>query len=49
VATDAGVSKYLSLHRIRHSSMTTFLDASGGCVDGAAVELAFTVGYVDDL
>jgi integrase/recombinase XerC len=32
VATDAGVTKHLSPHRIRHSSITTFLDASGGDV-----------------
>jgi integrase/recombinase XerC len=32
VATDAGVAKHLSPHRIRHSSITTFLDASGGDV-----------------
>jgi integrase/recombinase XerC len=30
VATDAGVTKHLSPHRIRHSLITTFLDASGG-------------------
>ena len=32
VATDAGVTKHMSPHRIRHSSITTFLDASGGDV-----------------
>jgi integrase/recombinase XerC len=32
VATDAGVTKHLSPHRIWHSSITTFLDASGGDV-----------------
>jgi integrase/recombinase XerC len=32
VATDAGVTKHLSPHRIRHSSITTYLDASGGDV-----------------
>jgi integrase/recombinase XerC len=32
VATDAGVTKHLSPHRVRHSSITTFLDASGGDV-----------------
>jgi integrase/recombinase XerC len=32
VATDAGVTKHLSPHRIRHSSITAFLDASGGDV-----------------
>jgi integrase/recombinase XerC len=31
-ATDAGVTKHLSPHRVRHSSITTFLDASGGDV-----------------
>jgi integrase/recombinase XerC len=30
VATDAGVTRHLSPYRIRHSSITTFLDASGG-------------------
>ena len=35
VATDAGVTKHLSPHRIRHSSITTFLDASGGDVQTA--------------
>jgi integrase/recombinase XerC len=49
VAT-AGVARHLSPHRIRHSSITTFLDASGGgCADGAEIESAFAVGYVDDL
>ena len=31
-STDAGVTKHMSPHRIRHSSITTFLDASGGDV-----------------
>jgi integrase/recombinase XerC len=29
MATDAGVTKHLSPQRIRHSSITTFLDESG--------------------
>jgi integrase/recombinase XerC len=29
---EAGITKHLSPHRIRHSSITTFLDASGGDV-----------------
>jgi integrase/recombinase XerC len=32
VAIAAGIDKHLSPHRIRHSSITTFLDASGGDV-----------------
>ena len=32
VAKDAGIDKHLSPHRIRHSSITTFLDNSGGDV-----------------
>jgi integrase/recombinase XerC len=32
VAKQAGIAKHLSPHRVRHSSITTFLDASGGDV-----------------
>ena len=50
VATDAGVTKHLSPHRIRHRFDYDFFGCEWGrCTDGAAVESAFAVGYVDDL
>jgi integrase/recombinase XerC len=43
------VGKRMSPHKVRHSSITTFWDASGGgCADGAAVESALPAGYADD-
>ena len=32
IGKDAGITKHLSPHRVRHSAITTFLDASGGDV-----------------
>jgi integrase/recombinase XerC len=44
------VGKRMSPHKVRHSSITTFWDASGGGrADGTAVESALSAGYADDL